>query len=74
MTDSNNHPILGIIGGSGVYDIEGLTKQRWVKMESPFGAPSDELARAASIWRPLANSPDELAREGLAFYKTLFQP
>lgn len=39
-----------------------------------FGAPSDELARAASIWRPLANSPDELAREGLAFYKTLFQP
>lgn len=39
-----------------------------------FGAPSDELARAASIWRPLANSPDELAREGLAFYKSLFQP
>ncbi len=39
-----------------------------------FGAPSDELARAASIWRPLANSPDDLAREGLAFYKTLFQP
>lgn len=37
-----------------------------------FGAPSEELAKAASIWRPLANSPDELAREGLAFYKTLF--
>ena len=37
-----------------------------------FGAPSDELARAASIWRPLANSPDELANEGLAFYKKLF--
>ncbi len=37
-----------------------------------FGAPSDELARAASIWRPLANSPDELASEGLTFYKSLF--
>jgi len=37
-----------------------------------FGAPSKELARAASIWRPLANSADELASEGLAFYKKLF--
>lgn len=37
-----------------------------------FGAPSEELAKAASIWRPLANSPDELASEGLAFYKSIF--
>ncbi|RYF71150.1 MAG: sugar phosphate isomerase/epimerase [Cytophagaceae bacterium] len=37
-----------------------------------FGAPSEELAKAASIWRPLANSADELASEGLAFYKSLF--
>lgn len=37
-----------------------------------FGAPSKELARAASIWRPLANSADELASEGLAFYKKMF--
>lgn len=36
-----------------------------------FGAPSKELAKAASIWRPLANSADELATEGLAFYKEL---
>jgi 5'-methylthioadenosine phosphorylase len=34
---------IGIIGGSGVYDIEGLTNKRWEKVESPFGAPSDEL-------------------------------
>jgi D-psicose/D-tagatose/L-ribulose 3-epimerase len=38
-----------------------------------FGAPSAELARAASIWRPLANSPDELAIEGLAFFQRLFR-
>lgn len=37
-----------------------------------FGQPSKELARAACIWRPLANSADELASEGLAFYKSLF--
>lgn len=34
---------LGIIGGSGVYDIEGLTNTRWEKIPSPFGEPSDAL-------------------------------
>ncbi|CAG5073100.1 D-tagatose 3-epimerase [Dyadobacter sp. CECT 9623] len=38
-----------------------------------FGQPSKELARAACIWRPLANSADELAGEGLTFYQELFQ-
>ncbi len=37
-----------------------------------FGAPSKELAKAACIWRPLANSPDELATEGYQFLKQLF--
>lgn len=37
-----------------------------------FGQPSKELARAACIWRPLANSADELAEEGLVFYKRVF--
>ena len=35
--------ILGIIGGSGVYDIDGLTNKRWEAVSSPFGSPSDEL-------------------------------
>jgi len=35
--------VLGIIGGSGVYDIEGLTNTRWEKVSSPFGEPSDAL-------------------------------
>ncbi|WP_295440910.1 S-methyl-5'-thioadenosine phosphorylase [uncultured Thiodictyon sp.] len=35
--------MLGIIGGSGVYDIEGLTNTRWERIESPFGEPSDAL-------------------------------
>jgi D-psicose/D-tagatose/L-ribulose 3-epimerase len=37
-----------------------------------FGAVSEEIAKATCIWRPLANSSDELASEGLAFYKKLF--
>ena len=35
--------MLGIIGGSGVYDIDGLTNIHWEKIESPFGETSDEL-------------------------------
>lgn len=33
---------VGIIGGSGLYHIEGFSNQRWVKVQTPFGAPSDE--------------------------------
>lgn len=36
-------PVFGIIGGSGVYDIDGLVNKRWEKISSPFGEPSDEL-------------------------------
>src|SRR6201985_670984 len=35
--------VLGIIGGSGVYDIAGLENARWQRVESPWGEPSDEL-------------------------------
>lgn len=43
MTNSSQTPVLGIIGGSGVYDIEGLSHKRWERVDSPFGKPSDEL-------------------------------
>ena len=33
---------IGIIGGSGLYQIEGLKKTKWVKVETPYGEPSDE--------------------------------
>jgi len=35
---------LGIIGGSGLYKIEGLTRVRQVAVTTPFGKPSDKLA------------------------------
>ena len=34
---------LGVIGGSGVYEIDGLVNRRWETIESPFGSPSDQL-------------------------------
>jgi 5'-methylthioadenosine phosphorylase len=35
--------MLAVIGGSGVYDIDGLSNTHWNKVDSPFGAPSDEI-------------------------------
>jgi len=35
--------VLGVIGGSGIYDIEGLQNKQWRAVESSFGRPSDEL-------------------------------
>ncbi len=35
--------VIGVMGGSGVYDIEGLQDAQWQRIESPFGAPSDDL-------------------------------
>jgi len=34
---------IGIIGGSGLYNIEGLLRQKWLKIKTPFGSPSDSL-------------------------------
>src|SRR5579871_959537 len=34
---------IGIIGGSGLYHIEGFTNQKWLKVKTPFGDPSDEF-------------------------------
>ena len=36
-------PVIGIIGGSGLYDIDGLEEKTWTRVETPWGDPSDEL-------------------------------
>ena len=41
--DGEVQPVIGIIGGSGLYDIEGLEQKRWRRIETPWGEPSDEL-------------------------------
>ena len=44
MTESRTiQPVIGIIGVSGLYDIDGLEKKRWRKVATPWGDPSDEL-------------------------------
>lgn len=35
--------MVGIIGGSGVYDLDGLADKEWRTVESPWGQPSDQL-------------------------------
>jgi len=35
--------MIGVIGGSGVYQIDGLEGASWVKVKSPFGKPSDDV-------------------------------
>ena len=41
--DSDTGPLLGIIGGSGLYDLPGLADTRWVSVGTPWGAPSDQI-------------------------------
>ncbi|MDQ1081563.1 S-methyl-5'-thioadenosine phosphorylase [Pseudoroseomonas cervicalis] len=36
-------PVIGLIGGSGLYDIDGLEDREWKRVESPWGEASDEL-------------------------------
>jgi 5'-methylthioadenosine phosphorylase len=35
--------VIGIVGGTGLYNIDGLTHESWRRIDSPFGTPSDEL-------------------------------
>ena len=35
--------MIGVIGGSGLYQIDGLEGASWVKVKTPWGAPSDEV-------------------------------
>jgi 5'-methylthioadenosine phosphorylase len=36
-------PVIGIVGGSGLYDIEGLEEKVWRQVPTPWGQPSDAL-------------------------------
>ncbi|GBR51948.1 5'-methylthioadenosine phosphorylase [Neokomagataea thailandica NBRC 106555] len=40
---SEVQPVIGVIGGSGLYDIDGLENKEWRRVESPWGETSDEL-------------------------------
>ena len=53
MTDR----MIGVIGGSGVYEIEGLQDADWISVESPWGDPSDKILKGTLDGRPIAFLP-----------------
>ena len=57
MGNGSQPAVIGIIGGSGVYDIEGLTNTRWEQVDSPFGASSDALLFGELDGQPLVFLP-----------------
>ena len=50
-------PLLAIIGGSGLYDLPGLTDTRWESVDTPWGAPSDQIFRGRLHGAELAFLP-----------------
>jgi 5'-methylthioadenosine phosphorylase len=48
---------IGIIGGSGLYAIEGLRGAEWVRVESPWGRPSDDILTGEYQGVPVAFLP-----------------
>jgi 5'-methylthioadenosine phosphorylase len=51
------HTMIGVIGGSGVYQIDGLEGAEWVEVASPFGAPSDAILTGSLDGVPMAFLP-----------------
>ena len=43
MTQTKTATKIGVIGGSGIYDIDGLEGAEWTSVETPWGAPSDAI-------------------------------
>lgn len=57
MQASSSTSVVGIIGGSGIYDIDGLESRQWVKATSSFGEPSDEILTGTLFGQPMAFLP-----------------
>jgi 5'-methylthioadenosine phosphorylase len=49
--------MMGVIGGSGLYDLPGLTDTGWVACDTPWGAPSDEVLLGSLHGAPIAFLP-----------------
>jgi 5'-methylthioadenosine phosphorylase len=48
---------IGVIGGSGLYEIDGLQEASWQEVESPWGAPSDAILTGTLAGLPFAFLP-----------------
>ena len=68
---------VGVIGGSGLYQMEGLEGGEWVKVETPFGDPSDayfvgELAGVRLAFLPRHGRGHRLLPSELNFRANIF--
>jgi len=50
-------PVIGIIGGSGLYQIDGLAELAWRRVESPFGRTSDDFCFGSLDGQPVVFVP-----------------
>ena len=48
---------IGVIGGSGLYNMDGLQDAEWVTVASPFGTPSDAILTGTLDGVPMAFLP-----------------
>ena len=58
-------PIIGIIGGSGLYQIDGLADVEWRRVQSPFGMTSDEFCFGTLQGQPVVFVPRHGRGHGL---------
>lgn len=49
--------MIGVIGGSGIYEMDGLEAAAWVSVQSPWGAPSDHILTGRLDGIPMAFLP-----------------
>ncbi len=49
--------VLGIIGGSGLYNLPGLEKARWEEVATPWGRPSDAFLFGEVAGLPIVFAP-----------------
>ncbi len=57
MHSTQVRSVVGIIGGSGIYDIDGLEDRQWRKVASPFGEASDEILTGTLFGQAMAFLP-----------------
>ncbi|MDD9927476.1 MAG: S-methyl-5'-thioadenosine phosphorylase, partial [Rhodospirillaceae bacterium] len=57
MTQPGCPPIVGVIGGSGLYEIDGLTDVREETVDTPFGTPSDSFIIGSLEGQPVVFLP-----------------
>ncbi len=57
MAKPGTPPVIGIIGGSGIDEIDGLSNLRWEEVASPFGRPSDALLIGELAGQPMVFLP-----------------